>query len=48
VTGDPASPDGRRPFADAPLVGPLFFLASADAGFITGQTLNVDGGAFMN
>lgn len=30
------------------LVGPVFFLASTDADFITGQTLNVDGGAFMN
>jgi NAD(P)-dependent dehydrogenase (short-subunit alcohol dehydrogenase family) len=30
------------------LVGPVFFLASSDAGFITGQTLNVDGGKFMN
>lgn len=29
------------------LVGPVFFLASSDAAFITGQTLNVDGGKFM-
>lgn len=38
----------RRDQHPVDLVGPLFFLASADAGFITGQTLNVDGGAFMN
>lgn len=29
------------------LVGPVFFLASPDSDFISGQTLNVDGGNFM-
>jgi 3-oxoacyl-[acyl-carrier protein] reductase len=29
------------------LVGPVFFLASPDSDFVSGQTLNVDGGKFM-
>ncbi|MFD4542699.1 SDR family NAD(P)-dependent oxidoreductase [Streptomyces bauhiniae] len=29
------------------LVGPIFFLASPEAGFISGQTINIDGGKFM-
>jgi NAD(P)-dependent dehydrogenase (short-subunit alcohol dehydrogenase family) len=37
----------RDQYADD-LVGPIFFLASPDADFVTGQTLNVDGGMFMN
>lgn len=45
-----AQRDGRAlPRDEEPedLVGPVFFLASPDAGFISGQTLNVDGGRFM-
>lgn len=37
----------QRDEAPEDLVGPTFFLASPDAGFITGQTINVDGGRFM-
>ncbi|WP_113698759.1 SDR family NAD(P)-dependent oxidoreductase [Nonomuraea lactucae] len=29
------------------LVGPVFYLASTDSDFVTGQILNVDGGSFM-
>ncbi len=29
------------------LVGPVFFLASPDADFMTGQTVNIDGGNYM-
>lgn len=37
----------REQFADD-LVGTIAFLCSADAAFITGQTINVDGGAVMH
>lgn len=30
------------------LVWPVYFLTSPDSDFMTGQTLNVDGGMFMN
>jgi NAD(P)-dependent dehydrogenase (short-subunit alcohol dehydrogenase family) len=43
--------DGRalhRDEAPEDLVGPVFFLASEDAAFVTGQTLNVDGGMYMH
>lgn len=29
------------------VIGPVFFLASPDADFMSGQTINVDGGAYM-
>ncbi|MEO8908333.1 MAG: SDR family oxidoreductase [Microbacteriaceae bacterium] len=37
----------QRDEVPADLVGPVFFLASPDSDFISGQTLNVDGGKFM-
>ena len=37
----------QRDEVPADLVGPVFFLASEDAAFMSGQTLNVDGGKFM-
>ena len=37
----------KRAEQPADLVGAVFFLASPDAEFITGQTLNVDGGSHM-
>ena len=37
----------KRDEVPGDLVGPTFFLASDDSAFITGQTLNVDGGAYM-
>ncbi|WP_033294829.1 SDR family NAD(P)-dependent oxidoreductase [Amycolatopsis jejuensis] len=37
----------QRDEVAADLVGPVFFLASDDAAFITGQTLNVDGGTHL-
>jgi NAD(P)-dependent dehydrogenase (short-subunit alcohol dehydrogenase family) len=46
-----AQRDGRALHRDEvpeDLVGPTFFLASDDAAFVTGQTLNVDGGMSMH
>lgn len=40
-------PHLRRDEEPEDLVGPVFFLASPDADFISGQTLNVDGGKFV-
>lgn len=37
----------QRDQAPEDLVGPTFFLTSPDADFISGQTINVDGGKFM-
>jgi meso-butanediol dehydrogenase/(S,S)-butanediol dehydrogenase/diacetyl reductase len=30
------------------VAGPVAFLASEDAAYITGQTINIDGGMFMS
>jgi NAD(P)-dependent dehydrogenase (short-subunit alcohol dehydrogenase family) len=38
----------KRDEVPGDLAGPVFFLASDDAAFVTGQTLNVDGGMFMH
>lgn len=38
----------RRIGAPEDVVGPVAFLASDDAGFVTGQSLNVDGGIVLN
>ena len=40
-------PLGRAGTADD-IASLLLFLGSDDAGYITGQTINVDGGMFMN
>jgi NAD(P)-dependent dehydrogenase (short-subunit alcohol dehydrogenase family) len=37
----------QRDETGADLVGTVFFLASPDADFMSGQTLNVDGGKHM-
>ena len=38
----------KRPETPGDLVGTVVFLASDDAAFITGQTINVDGGLILN
>ncbi len=38
----------KRPSTPEDIAGTVFFLCSADADYITGQTLNVDGGYEMN
>jgi len=38
----------HRPMAAADLLGAMRFFCSADAGFITGQVVTVDGGLTMH
>jgi meso-butanediol dehydrogenase/(S,S)-butanediol dehydrogenase/diacetyl reductase len=38
----------RRAGTGADVAGLVAFLAGPDAAYITGQTVNVDGGLFMN
>jgi NAD(P)-dependent dehydrogenase (short-subunit alcohol dehydrogenase family) len=38
----------ERPQVPADLVGAVMFLASSASDFMTGQTINVDGGKFMH
>ena len=47
LQAQPARRALRREEVAQDLVGPVFFLASDDAAFITGQTLNVDGGLHL-
>jgi NAD(P)-dependent dehydrogenase (short-subunit alcohol dehydrogenase family) len=44
MRNSPPSPACRRVEVPEDLVGALSFLTSDDAAFMTGQTLNVDGG----
>jgi NAD(P)-dependent dehydrogenase (short-subunit alcohol dehydrogenase family) len=37
----------QREEAGAAVVGSVFFMASSDADFLSGQTINVDGGKYL-